>query len=111
MVGVAGRSGRLKDTLWADAIRRALKRREDKDPRALEKLADVLVKMAEGGDLGALKELADRIDGKPAQQIIHTGDADNPLQVVNIAADTLAEKLARLAERQRDAEPADITEH
>jgi hypothetical protein len=111
MSGQPGRSGKRRDSIWYDALLRALKRREEKDPRAVEKLADRLIKKAEEGDMVAIKELADRLDGRPAQQIIHTGDADNPLQVVNVAAETLAEKLARLADRKRDDEPAEVTEH
>jgi hypothetical protein len=111
MAGQPGRSGKRRDSIWYDALLRAIKRREEKDPRAVEKLADRLINKAEEGDMVAIKELADRLDGRPAQQIIHTGDADNPLQVVNVAAETLAEKLARLADRKRDDEPTDITEH
>lgn len=111
MSGQPGRSGKRRDSIWYDALLRAIKRREEKDPRAVEKLAERLIKKAEEGDMVAIKELADRLDGRPAQQIIHSGDADNPLQVVNIAADTLAEKLARLAERQRDEAASADTQH
>ena len=72
MAGVKGRSGRRpEEFVWYDALRRALKRREEDDPKAVEKLADKLVQLAEAGDLGALKELADRLDGKARQQIVH----------------------------------------
>ena len=72
MAGVKGRSGRsVRESIWYDALRRALKRREESDPRAVEKLANKLITMASEGDLGALKELADRLDGKAAQQILH----------------------------------------
>jgi hypothetical protein len=45
-----------------------------------DKLADVLIEKALGGDLQALIAIYDRIDGKPAQTQIHQGDEDNPLQ-------------------------------
>jgi hypothetical protein len=45
----------------------------------LRKIAANLVKAAAAGDLGAIESLANRIDGKPAQQLIHANDPDNPL--------------------------------
>ena len=54
--------------MWADALRRAIKRREDNDPQALERLADVLLNKAAEGDMAAMKELGDRLDGKPKQR-------------------------------------------
>lgn len=68
MAGVPGRSGKRQDSLWADALRRAIKRREDSDPQALERLADVLLNKAAEGDMAAMKELGDRLDGKPKQR-------------------------------------------
>jgi hypothetical protein len=38
-------------------------------PLALRRIADRLVKRAEEGDLAAIREIADRLDGKPAQVI------------------------------------------
>lgn len=55
--------------IWRDAINRAIKRREQEDPQALEKLADKLLKAIDAGDIGAMKEFGDRIDGKVAQAI------------------------------------------
>lgn len=72
MAGVAGRSGRKLDSIWGDAIRRAIKRREESNPQAIERLADKLLTMADGEGpqaLGALKEIGDRLDGKPKQQL------------------------------------------
>jgi hypothetical protein len=69
-----------KAKLWRDAINRAIKRREDADPLALEKLADqLLVKVAEG-DVAAIKEFGDRLDGKPAQAHVGGDDDDTPIQ-------------------------------
>lgn len=65
-------TGVKSDKLWRDAIHRAVKRVEkgDKDKR-LEKLADKLVAVALEGDVSALKEIGDRLDGKPTQQVDH----------------------------------------
>src|SRR3954454_20122017 len=48
-----------------DALRIALKG----DPLRLRRIADKLATLAEEGDLGAIRELADRLDGKPTQVI------------------------------------------
>ena len=41
---------------------------------------DVLRAKALEGDMAAMKELFDRLDGKPAQQVQLSGDADAPLR-------------------------------
>ena len=48
-----------------DALRIALRG----DPLRLRRIADKLATLAEGGDLGAIRELADRLDGRPAQVV------------------------------------------
>ena len=48
-----------------DALRIALRG----DPLRLRRIADKLAEKAEEGDLGAIREIADRLDGKPAQVI------------------------------------------
>lgn len=77
----AGRPKRAK--LWQEAILRAIKRRENEDPQALEKLADALIRKVEEGDVAAIKELGDRMDGKVAQAIVGGEDDDNPLNLVH----------------------------
>lgn len=67
MAGVTARSGNKNANIWFNAIQRAIKRREEKDPQALEKLADVLLNKASDGDMQAIKELGDRLDGKAVQ--------------------------------------------
>jgi hypothetical protein len=69
--------------LWKDAIIRAIKRREETDPQALEKLADKLIAQVELGDVGAIKEFGDRVDGRVAQAIIGD-DSEDPVSVRNI---------------------------
>jgi hypothetical protein len=48
-----------------DALRIALRG----DPLRLRRIAEKLAEKAEEGDLAAIRELADRLDGKPAQAI------------------------------------------
>jgi hypothetical protein len=43
-------------------------------PRHLRAIARKLIEMAEGGDLQAIKEVGDRLDGKCAQ-VVERGDA------------------------------------
>lgn len=46
----------------------------------LRQIAEKLVDKAIEGDLQAIKEIADRLDGKPAQAIV--GDDESPLRLV-----------------------------
>jgi molecular chaperone GrpE (heat shock protein) len=55
--------------IWREAINRAIKRREQDDPQALERLADKLIAAVEAGDIAAIKEFGDRVDGKVAMAI------------------------------------------
>lgn len=79
MANPTGKNGREQKP-WADAIKRALARRElTGDGRDLNKLADTLIDKAAGGDMPALKEIGDRLDGKAAQSMTLAGDPDAPL--------------------------------
>lgn len=66
--------------LWGETIKRAVLAQ---DPDKLRKIADKLIEMAAAGDLAAMKELGDRIDGKAAQSVAMTnpegGDLFAPL--------------------------------
>lgn len=70
-----GKAGR-RDKPWREAINRAVKRRGEGDLQALDRCADALVAAAIEGDLQAMKEIGDRLDGKPPQQQIINGDED-----------------------------------
>ena len=61
---------------------RALERRQPADQRvkAIDELADKLIDLVAAGDLTALKEFGDRLDGKPAQAIIGGDDGDPPIR-------------------------------
>lgn len=68
---------------WRDAILRALEKRGQGDrTKALDELAEKLISLVANGDLVALKEFGDRIDGKPAQAIIGGEDGDPPIRTV-----------------------------
>lgn len=57
--------------LWRNTIQRAI---AQGDPERLRKIAEALLNKAAEGDMAAIKELGDRLDGKTAQQIIVNGD-------------------------------------
>src|SRR5215471_13678795 len=83
-----------KPKIWRDAIIRALKRRESKDPLAVEKLADNLLRAMDEGDISAMKEFGDRVEGKVSQPI---GGADDlPAQKVQL-------DFSKLSDQQLDA--------
>jgi hypothetical protein len=60
--------GRSADKPFTDALKMEIKAAGE-DHRALRTIARVLMKQAEEGNLTAIRELADRLDGKPIQQI------------------------------------------
>lgn len=52
--------------LWAETIRRAV---VQSDGKRLRKIAEALLDKAAEGDIAAIKELGDRLDGKSTQAI------------------------------------------
>jgi hypothetical protein len=69
--------GPKSDKIWADAVRRAVMRRienEEGKPQKIERLADNLVALGLQGDVGAIKEIGDRLDGRPTTQVRGPGE-------------------------------------
>lgn len=70
--------GPKSDKLWADAVRLAIHREEQEPDGQIRKrlniIADNLCRMAMAGDMQAIKEVGDRLDGRPAQAIIGAGE-------------------------------------
>ena len=78
-----GNQNAAKAKIWHAAIMRALERRDRSRAdgiKEIDALADKLLTLVSSGDLAALKEFGDRLDGKPAQAIVGDSDAD-PLNV------------------------------
>ena len=70
-----GNQNAAKAKVWQAAIMRALDGPSGSERvERLNALAQALIDKAAEGDMGALKELGDRLDGKPAQAI--TADPD-----------------------------------
>lgn len=63
---------------FRDAVSRAI---AQDDSLRLRKAAEKLLDLAAQGESWAVKELADRMDGKPAQQTVITGANNGPLQI------------------------------
>ena len=61
-----------KDKLFRDALRMQLAA-SGTDFQALRDIADGLISRAKTGDVAAIKEVADRLDGKPAQAMQMSG--------------------------------------
>lgn len=83
--GQPGNQNATKGRVWRDAINRALKLREKSrfDGKvALDILAEQLLTQCDLGDISALKELGDRLEGKAAQSLELSGDKENPLCVI-----------------------------
>ncbi len=88
-----GNRNAVKARVWTEAIKRALARYSAKAgdelpsvDKGLDRLADRLVLAAAEGDEEAFanvtEKIGDRLEGKPAQTVIHNGDEDGgPVQV------------------------------
>jgi hypothetical protein len=85
---------------WREAVTRAIYR-----GKSLDRLADVLVTKALDGDMVALREIGDRLDGKPKQQVEMTVQDALP---TGPNADILSQRLAiQLAGRAGAASSSD----
>lgn len=68
--------------IWQQAIKRALARASGENvDSGLDKGADALVRSFIAGEQWAVKEVGDRLDGKPAQALIGGDEDDPPLKV------------------------------
>lgn len=77
--------GPYADKLWREALRRAVLKRVEGEQN-LDRLARAVVAKAMDGDMQAAKEIGDRLDGKPAQALEHSGPEGGPLVVTWLAA-------------------------
>lgn len=73
---------------FANMLRVALKEAHEEGGDKLRRVADALVAKAMTGDVPAIKEIADRIDGKVPQGVIGGDEDDQPLNIrVTIGGD------------------------
>jgi hypothetical protein len=70
-----------KEKSFANMLNIAISEASEKGGTKLRDVADALIAKAISGDVAAIKEVADRIDGKVPQAVI--GDDENPLNFVH----------------------------
>lgn len=81
--GQPGNQNARRGKQWQQAIDRALEKRGNGDrSAALDAIAERLLAAADTGDVSALRELGDRLDGKAPQGVTLSGDSENPLRLV-----------------------------
>ena len=89
MAAAIGNQYAAKSKRWSDAINKALEKRSKKAGiDALEALAEKLLEKVDEGDITAIKELGDRIEGKPVQAVTNDGDTPFVVQVLRLADDS-----------------------
>lgn len=76
--GQPGNQNAKKGKLFYDALRIALLQ---EDRKRLRNITDKLVKAAENGDAWAVKEIMDRMDGKPVQATEISGIDGNAMEL------------------------------
>lgn len=68
---------------FANMLRLAISEAHEEGGTRLRAVADALVEKAISGDVPAIREIADRIDGKVPQGLIGGDEGDNPV-VINV---------------------------
>lgn len=79
-----GNHNAAKGKEFRQALKRAMARKSGTVSAALEKIAEQLMAAAEQSEPWAIKEIADRFDGKPAQAIVGGDEDDPPITVREI---------------------------
>ena len=72
--------GRKSDKRWRDALILATTRTDDEGRTMLAKIAQRCVEAAIEGDMQAIKEIGDRIDGKAPQSLDVTTHNERPIE-------------------------------
>jgi hypothetical protein len=73
--------GQQRDKPYREALRMELAAAGD-NMKKLREIAKVHIARCEAGDMQAIKELADRLDGKPAQILEHSGPNSSPIKKI-----------------------------
>lgn len=97
------------DKPWTDALRLAANRYHDGDKGAIKRLAAIaekLLLMALDGDMDAIKELGNRLDGKPHQSVDSRSEVNMQVSSTQEAADEFTRLLAdRVARAGQASDP------
>lgn len=107
---MAGR-GAVPETEWRHALRRAVHRRMagEGSPKRLERLAEVVVEQALGGDMVAVREIGDRLDGKAVARQVIEGDGTLLAGFAAILAAVNEERRRRAEGGELEAPIVDVT--
>jgi hypothetical protein len=103
--GQKGNKNGMGKHVWSDAVRKALLLEDPTLPdqkRKITKLANKLIQMASKGDIQALKEIGDRVDGKPKAIVQHTGEGDGPIEVYQLTEKEMNDRIAVLLKGDGD---------
>lgn len=84
---------------FANMLRIAIKEAHGEGGDKLRAVADALVNKAMSGDVAAIKEVADRLDGKVPQAIVGDGEYDPIDMNVRLDAERFTRAIAGLASR------------
>lgn len=93
-----GNRNAAKGKEFRQALKRVMARRSGNVSAGLEKVAETLLDAADAKEQWALREIMDRIDGKPAQAIVGDDEHDPislreiMIRAVDAASDRPAEK-------------------
>ncbi len=82
---MANPRGQQRDKPFRDALRMEIAAAQgDEDFRSLRKIARGLLQAASEAKVDAIREIADRLDGKVAQAVIGGDDDDAPIKLETI---------------------------
>ena len=88
-----------KEKPWADALRIAASEKDVEGIRKLRRIAEATVQAAMAGDMAAVKEVGDRLDGKAHQSSDHTERVDVTVTHISEASDEFAHLVTAVADR------------
>jgi ribosomal protein L17 len=92
--------GQQRDKLFREALRMQLAQAGE-NLKALREIADALIAEAKAGNIQAIKELADRLDGKPVQMLEHTEGAQPTTR-------RIVREIVHVTETREELEQADL---
>ena len=86
MAAAVGNQYAKRAAKWRDALERAMAAQDEgkAEGSTLFKIATQVINRALDGDQKAIEELANRLDGKPAQSLAVSGPDGGPVQIEEI---------------------------